>query len=151
MEKEIEDILDEACAEIVKRHDEEGQRASGRTAASIRVETLGEWHWAIKAAAYIEVLQDGRRAGKVPANFASIIAAWARAKGLTFETAAAARRFAYFTARKIAREGTQLHRSGRHIDILDTPLTTATKRIREVVELDFETEIKNRLYGNDNN
>lgn len=149
MEEEITEILDDACAEIVKRHDEEGQRASGRTAASIRVETLGEWHWAIKAAAYIEVLQDGRRAGKVPANFASIIAAWAKAKGLTFETAAAARRFAYLTARKIASEGTQLHRSGRHIDILDTPLTTATKRVKEIVTNTFETEIKNKLYGND--
>jgi hypothetical protein len=45
----------------------------------------------------------------VPLGFTDIIEQWSRDKGLSFPTDGDRRRFAYLTARKIARQGTQRH------------------------------------------
>ena len=115
-------------ADIIRRSEEAGQRASGRTYSLLRSEvtergdgsTLGE----LFGPQYLGVLEDGRRPGKAPFDFGRIIQEWAIAKGLNFASAdpKVFERWANGVAWNIRRRGTVLYREGRQLDIFATPV-----------------------------
>ena len=121
--------------------------ASGRTVGSLAVVSggagvrLGLFG---KSHAPLGTLEVGRAGGNVPVGFYEIIKQWTRDKGLQFGTESERGTFAYFVARKIAREGTQRHRLP--IDVYSTPAKAARNAIesvlRRMVKVSIQTSIK---------
>lgn len=129
----IAQILLQARNEIRANMQAKGINASGRTSAALEVVQGGGKIALIKAQgenAPFGTLQYGRSGGRVPAGFYDILKQWSRDKGLSFSSEQERGTFAYFLARKIARDGTQRHRSPRN-DIYDEPLEKAVDGVRQ--------------------
>lgn len=85
----------------------------------------------------LETLEVGRPGGKVPSGFYYIIKQWTRDKGLSFGSETDRQRFSYFTARKIAKEGTK--RNKRNVQIYKIPVNRA--------KADILTDIRALVYS----
>lgn len=133
---------------IIQNHFAAGQKASGKTAKSMRVimeEDSGE----LIGRKAFGTLETGRKGGKVPAGFATIILRWAQDKGIKVDNP---KSFAFLVARKIAREvtaregtargGTLLHRQGGRADIYSTEIPKTIDRLIERLTENQITEIK---------
>lgn len=122
---------------VIENHIRAGQKASGRTISSLRVEITSDGGivWGRKPFATLET---GRKGGKVPRGFYKIIYDWIIDKGLIFEKL---KSVAYLIARKIAREGTQLHRDGGRDDIYSKEIERTTEIIMEKVFGIFERDV----------
>lgn len=133
--KEIKAILNEELnnlrQRIIENHIQAGQRASGRTIKSLHV-VVDDNHGILFGRQAFGVLETGRRPGKVPKGFCKIIRQWMMDKGIQVEKP---KSFAYLVARKIAREGTELYRTGKHEDIY-------SKDIERTIQ-----NIMNRVFG----
>ena len=145
--KDIEAILERCKADIATNMETQGVNASGRTVGSlavvsdgagVRLGLFGNSH------APLGTLEVGRAGGNVPAGFYEIIKQWTRDKGLQFGNESERGTFAYFVARKIARDGTQRHRLP--IDVYSTPAKAARNAIESVlqrmVKVGIETSLK---------
>ena len=141
--QDIEAILERCKSDIATNMETQGVNASGRTVGSlavvsdgagVRLGLFGNSH------APLGTLEVGRAGGKVPAGFYEIIKQWTRDKGLQFGTEAERGTFAYFVARKIAREGTQRHRLP--IDVYSTPAKAARNEIESVLRNMIQTFVK---------
>ena len=129
----IAQILLQARDEIRANMAAKGINASGRTSSALQVVQRGGKISLIKAQgenAPFGTLQYGRAGGRVTVGFYEILKQWSRDKGLTFSSETERGTFAYFLARKIAREGTKRHRSPR-TDIYDEPLAKAVDGVRQ--------------------
>ena len=144
--KDIEAILERCKADIATNMETQGVNASGRTVGSlavvsdgagVRLGLFGNSH------APLGTLEVGRAGGKVPAGFYQIIKQWTRDKGLQFGTESERGTFAYFVARKIAREGTQRHRIP--VDVYSTPAKGARNGIESVFRGMVKVGIETRL------
>ena len=136
-------ILERCKADIETNMETQNVNASGRTVGSLavvsdneglRLGLFGNSH------APLGTLEVGRAGGKVPAGFYQIIKQWTRDKGLQFGTETERGTFAYFVARKIAREGTQRHRLP--IDVYSTPAKAARNEIESVLRGMIQAFIK---------
>ena len=139
--------LDALKLTIIERHINAGQKASGRTISSLHVEMLqsGGTLWGRQA---FEVLESGRKGGKVPKGFYQIIQQWVKDKGIQVDKP---KTFSYFVARKIAREGTQLYRNGGRGDIYSKEIEYTTKVIMEQIFGIFEKDVEHiNLNSNEN-
>lgn len=116
---------------IIAHHLNTGQRASGRTERSLRFEFTEDTGILYGRQAF-GVLETGRSGGKVPKGFYQVILQWVKDKGIQVDKP---KSFAYFVARKIAAEGTKLHREGGTVDIY-------SQEIPQTVQ-----NILNRLFG----
>lgn len=131
----IASILSQARDEIRANMQAQNINASGRTSAALQVVQRGTKIELIKAEgqnAPFQTLQYGRAGGKVPAGFYYIIKQWTRDKGLSFDTETERGTFAYFTARKIAREGTKRHETPNE-QVYSEPIKKATEEVAKVV------------------
>ncbi|MFV0392409.1 MAG: hypothetical protein ACK5KP_11100 [Paludibacteraceae bacterium] len=142
----LREELEQLKNEIIFRHEQAGQVASGKTRASFSIEVSGN-RGELWGNAYVGVLETGRQPGKVPYQFRDIIKRWAIAKGLTFNDEKDLNRFAYFVAQKIAKEGTKLFRSGMKEDIFETPIRQFTERISERIYSAYSKEIENQIFA----
>lgn len=142
----LESHLEELKNNIINRHIDAGQVASGRTKAGFEVKMLTPSHGQLLGYSYSGVLERGRRPGKTPKEFRDIIARWATAKGISFSSEADRSRFAYFVAQKIQREGTKLYRSGGSIDIFTSALESFKDEISAEALNTFATEVKNQIF-----
>nr|DAN26492.1 MAG TPA: hypothetical protein [Caudoviricetes sp.] len=145
IEKMLHDGLEKMREGIISKSREAGQEASGKTYASITVETNKDGETivgAIYAPNYFHTLLVGRGPGKVPANMGQLIMEWAAAKGITFQTPKDAVRFGNAVAWKIRREGSELYRNHLYVDIIDTPAKEfeewLNKRIGGVMDVVIE-------------
>nr|DAN67661.1 MAG TPA: hypothetical protein [Caudoviricetes sp.]DAX54989.1 MAG TPA: hypothetical protein [Caudoviricetes sp.] len=152
----LREELERVKQEIIKNHIAAGQRASGRTAASLRVEA-NETEGTLWGRSPFGTLETGRQAGKVPANFRLIIRQWMQDKGIKarpmpYKTNrphkyTAEERgelsLAFLIARKIEREGTSLFRKGGRNDIYTNVIPLAKERILMRITSLLKTEIKN--------
>ena len=130
--------------EIIENHLRAKQKASGRTSESLRVET-DENSATLFGRGFFDVLETGRKGGKVPYNFQTIIRQWMQDKGIKarpieYKTdrphkytpqERGERTLAFFIARNIRKNGTALFRSGGRQDIYSNAVTKAIKRIKE--------------------
>jgi hypothetical protein len=148
MVQQISDILskelEQLKADIIRRHEEAGQVASGRTRASFEVK-VSDSNGQLLGNSYAGVLERGRRGGKVPYDFKDILLRWAEAKGIYFANNTDARRWAWFVTQKIRREGTALYRSGQTVDIFTTPIDEMTERLAKKLAGLYTNEITNTI------
>ena len=132
---EIERVLLEVRDEIKEKTASEGVNASGRTSSGMQVQRYENGIRLVltgEDVAPLATLEVGRRGGKVPMGFADIIEQWSRDKGLTFPRERDRRSFAYLTARKIARQGTQRHQ--QPIDIYSEEVMRGVARLKEGIK-----------------
>ena len=136
--------LEHLKADIIRRHEEAGQVASGRTRASFEVR-VSDSNGQLLGNSYVGVLERGRRAGKVPYDFKDILLRWAEAKGIFFANNTDAKRWAWFVTQKIRQEGTTLYRSGQTVDVFTTPITDFTERLSKQLTAEYRSEIINSI------
>lgn len=134
--KMILERLEKARTNIIAAHKGAGQMASGRTAASIQPEvkvgtdSLEAILW---GRPFFQGLETGRRGGKVPRGFYYMLKQWSIDKGIQFAKESERSTFAYFLAKKIAREGTALHRRGGRSDIYTPEIRSVMSDINDMV------------------
>lgn len=162
LESEIIKVLTETRDEIRANMQAQRINASGRTSASLRVEIyeggvrlVGGYNGRHDIAdapgiygndtAPIPTLEFGREGGKVPLGFYYIIKDWAKSKGLNFANESERATFAYFVARKIAREGTR--RNDNHADVYSTPVNNAKEKINMIIRQSVNNTIRAALGG----
>lgn len=130
VEKTAREILNEELTALRERIASNimsaGMNASGRTIASMRVE-VNENEGTLFGRRAFEVLESGRRPGRVPKGFYQIIYQWAIDKRIRVRNL---KSFAYLTARKIAREGTLLYREGGRNDIYTPEIRKCIENVR---------------------
>ena len=118
--KEVQNIIFEELEDLRKRIisniDSTGRRASGRTSGSMHTD-VSENRGILFGRMTFGTLETGRKSGKVPAGFYQIIKQWVIDKGISFDSQSERNSFAYLVSRKIAREGTQLYRTGGEADV----------------------------------
>lgn len=140
---------------IIAQHLGAGQKASGRTAASLRVEATEE-EGTLYGRSPFGTLETGRKPGKVPQGFQAIIRKWMSDKGIEaapipYKTdrphkytpqERGNQSLSYLIARKIKREGTSLFRKGGRADIYSNVIPATTERIKSrvvaLLQLDIE-------------
>lgn len=126
---DIKGILDEELESlrqrIIENHIRAGQKASGKTISSLRV-YVNDNQGTLFGRQAFGVLETGRKPGKVPKGFYQTIQQWVKDKGIQVENP---KSFAYLVARKIAREGTELHRQGERADIYSPEIEKTTQEI----------------------
>ena len=136
-------ILERCKSDIETNMETQDVNASGRTVGSLavvsdndglRLGLFGNSH------APLGTLEVGRAGGRVPAGFYQIIKQWTLDKGLSFATESERGTFAYFVARKIAREGTQRHRLP--VDVYSTPTKAARNEIESVLRNMIQAFVK---------
>jgi hypothetical protein len=143
---EIERVLIDVRDEIRAKMANEGVNASGRTSAGMQVQRYENGVRLVLTGddvAPLATLEVGRRGGKVPMGFTDIIEQWSRDKGLTFPRERDRRSFAYLTARKIARQGTQRHQ--QPIDIYSEEVTRGVERLKDGIKAQITEYIHNSL------
>ena len=162
LESEIIKVLTETRDEIRANMEAKRINASGRTSESLRVETyeggvrlVGGYNKTRDVpnspgiygseTAPIPTLEFGREGGKVPRGFYYIIKDWTIAKGLSFENESERATFAYFVAKKIAREGTR--RNDNHADVYSTPTVKAKERINEILRQSIANTVNAAIKG----
>ena len=79
--------------------------------------------------------ETGRRQGKIPSNFQSILYRWSIDKGIKFNKDWKRKSFAWCLARKIAKMGTLQHRNGKRTDIYTDVVVGAVKDIKANVTI----------------
>lgn len=145
----IEEILSKELnqlkSDVIERHEQAGQVASGKTRSSFVVDTQGR-RGQLSGNAYVGVLEQGRRGGKVPADFIDILKRWATAKGISFSNERQFNTWAYFVKKKIMKEGTKLYRSGTKQDIFTTPIREMSERLSEKVGAYYKVQIENEIF-----
>ena len=162
LESEIIRVLTETRDAIRANMESQRINASGRTSGSLRVEAYEGGIRLIggydaqrdipnspgiygNETAPIPTLEFGREGGKVPRGFYYIIKDWTNAKGLNFANESERATFAYFVARKIAREGTR--RNKTHADVYSTPASMAKDRINDILRQSVSKTIRAAIGG----
>ena len=125
---------------IIANHLSAGQKASGRTIASLKI-VMDDTSGSLLGRKAFGTLETGRKAGKVPQGFYKIILQWALDKGITVD--GSIKTFAYFVAKKIASEGTGLFKSGGRKDIYSNEMPLTIANIKRLLTERFAKEITN--------
>lgn len=136
--KVISEELESLRQRIIDNHIKAGQKASGKTIASLRVEVDDDGGTLFGRKAF-GTLETGRRGGGVPKGFYQIIYQWMQDKGIRVEKP---KSFAYLVARKIAREGTKLYRQGGRDDIYSNEIPKTIESIGNKVRGLLSTEVE---------
>ena len=138
----LQEELEKLRMNIISNHLKAGQKASGRTAASMHVE-VSEDSGTLWGRNAFGVLETGRKAGRVPKDFQGIIMQWMKDKGIQAAPIPyltnrphkytpqqrGTLRMSYLIARKIRREGTKLFRAGGRQDIYSPEIEKTMERI----------------------
>lgn len=138
VKKVLAEELNSLRQRIIDSHVRAGQKASGRTIASLKV-SVDDNHGILFGRQAFGVLQTGRGPGKVPRGFYQIIQQWVEDKGIHVDKP---KSFAYLLARKIANEGTELHRRGGRDDIYSHDIEETIKSIMNRVFGIFDEDVK---------
>ena len=170
--KEIKGILTEELRALAMRikanHIRAGQKASGRTLASLRVEVDGD-HGTLYGRQAFATLETGRGAGRVPRHFNDIIRQWIIDKGiavtnLPYKRKPSVRWQPKYTPRerglhamagaiayKIRTEGTRLYREGGREDIYSPEVKDAIDNIMNRAFGIFAEDVTHiNLHSNEN-
>ena len=132
---QIAQILETCKSKIQANMQSRNINASGRTSASLKVETYAGGVRLVSTGERIapfETVQFGRPEGRVPRGFYYILKEWSREKGLTFSKESERSTFAYFLSKKIARVGTDRHTMPDE-QVYTPPVTEAVKAIRATI------------------
>lgn len=143
--KEVQNIVFEELEDLRKRIisniDSTGRKASGRTSESMHTD-VSENRGILFGRMAFGTLEAGRKPGKVPAGFYQIIKQWVIDKGISFDSLTERNSFAYLVSRKIAKEGTQLYRTGADTDVYTTEVPETIERIKDRVGFLMRMELE---------
>lgn len=146
----IGQILDEELEilknDIILRHEQSGQVASGKTKAEFENKLTSDYSGQLLGAGYSGVLERGRKPGGVPRDFVEILKRWAQAKSISFKNEEDFNRWADAVKWKIIREGTKIYRSGQIEDIFETPVLQFNNRLTQRIAVYFEQETQNQIF-----
>lgn len=130
----IRDSLERIKKRIIEQMAANNRNASGKSVKSLRVETTGV-DGVLWGKRNFMVMETGRKGGRVPYGFTSIIAQWIQDKGISvFNRPHSA---AWFIARKIAKEGTSLHRMGVQQDIYSKVIREEFEKLTKTIGVRF--------------
>lgn len=155
----IQEVLREEMGNLVKDIRENlhrlGRNASGRTSRSLTIKMFGNDRAELWGAGHYNILERGRRGGKVPYGFRDIIRQWILDKGIQVKPIPAKTGRAKKSANErgldtmagaiaytIMKKGTRLHRMKQFDDIYTTAIERATKRIDNRMPITVESEIE---------
>ena len=151
----LQEELEALRPNIISNHTRAGQKASGRTAASLHVE-VSEDGGVLYGRKPFGTLETGRKAGRVPQNFQQIIIKWMADKGIkpapipyltnrphkyTPEQRGVLR-MSYFVAKKIRETGTKLFRDGGRADIYSPEIEKTVRAIESRMLSLIKTKIE---------
>lgn len=111
---DIVKILDAAKTDIQSNMNTEKINATGRTSASLiveRTETSIRLVSRGNKIASFETVEEGSSGKNTPSDFKSVIFKWSNDKGIAFKSDKERNLFAYNTAKKIKKEGTERYRN----------------------------------------
>ena len=137
-------ILERCKKEIQAAMAAGGVNASGRTSASLKVETYAGGVRLVSSGEKIapfETLETGRKAGKVPFGFTAILVQWSKDKGIEFAKESKRRSFAFLLGRKIKKEGTKRYKTPRK-DIYSPAVREAVAAIKKEIQVHISKAIK---------
>lgn len=151
----LQEELEKLRMNIISNHLKAGQKASGRTAASMHVE-VSEDSGTLWGRNAFGVLETGRKAGRVPKDFQGIIMQWMKDKGIQAAPIPyltnrphkytpqqrGTLRMSYLIARKIRREGTKLFRAGGRQDIYSSEIEKTVRAIESRMLSLIKTKIE---------
>lgn len=158
VKKILKDELDDLRLRIIANHIAAGQVASGRTKESLKVEATEE-EGILWGRYPFATLERGRKPGRTPNNFASIIKKWIIDKGISVSPIPYKRRpsekwqpkytpdergimsLAGAIAHKIKTSGTRLHRDGGRNDIYSNEMENTVESISSKISSMFSLKI----------
>lgn len=119
----------------------QGANATGKTIESMKVTTTPQGG-TLTGRAYFGTLETGRRGGKIPRNFASIIYDWMQAKGVHAEDGNDIS-MSWAIAKTIQKKGTLLYRQGGRDTIYSKEITktieNVMKRLNGLISTNIHT------------
>ena len=140
---------------IVRQMDTYHRNASGKAVKSLRVQQDGDGA-TLYGAEYFKYMEQGRKGGRVPKDFASVIYTWSLAKGINvtpmpyrrgkgkYSPEERARwQFARCVAHRIQAEGTRLYRTHEKQDIYTTALIKAVNDAMQKVVVRVSSDLGN--------
>jgi hypothetical protein len=139
IEEMMREVFEQMRRDIIARHEQAGQVASGRTRDSLRSEIvpgMSSVTATLYGRKYFAALETGskpwaKQYQHPPKPFVETIAEWMKDKGITGVSA-------YLVARKIMQEGSSLYRSGGRNDIFTPAMQDAERKIDEQISALFE-------------
>jgi hypothetical protein len=139
IEEMMREVFEQMRQDIIARHEQAGQVASGRTRDSLRSEIvpgMSSVTATLYGRKYFAALETGskpwaKQYQHPPKPFVETIAEWMKDKGITGVSA-------YLVARKIMQEGSSLYRSGGRNDIFTPAMQDAERKIDEQISALFE-------------
>lgn len=140
----------EMLAQIIQRHktiavyNGRPEYTTGQTSSTLRI-VATERGFQLCGWKYAGSYDEGRQPGKMPPR--DVILAWAKAKGIQFESESKAKSWAFCVARKIGREGTLRYKT--NADIFETPVNLMTERLQSIVTMFYSENIAKELYRTD--
>lgn len=134
IEEMMREVFEQMRRDIIARHEQAGQVASGRTRDSLRSEIvpgMSSVTATLYGRKYFAALETGskpwaKQYQHPPKPFVETIAQWMKDKGITGVSA-------YLVARKIMQEGSSLYRSGGRNDIFTPAMQDAERKIDEQI------------------
>ena len=160
--KVLRDVLQRLADKISTNIEANGQRASGRTQASLAVEVDADGGELVGRSPF-GTLETGRAGGRVPYNFRDIIKQWIIDKGLAVEEVPYKRvptmnwqpkytpyerglnQMAGAIANRIAEDGTLLYREGGRADVYSNEIPAALEEVANrigILLVDYVNTIK---------
>lgn len=139
IEEMLREVFEQMRRDIIARHEQAGQVASGRTRDSLRSEIvpgMSSVTATLYGRKYFAALETGskpwaKQYKHPPKPFVETIRQWMYDKGITTLDA-------YLVARKIMNEGSSLYRIGGREDIFTPAMNEAEKRIDEQISEIFD-------------
>lgn len=138
----IEEILLQLKNEILTQYQTKNLKASGNFQRQLQIIKKSETHFQLIAPYYVYTFEHGRKAGKVPKGFASIIYKWSEDKGITFSNDKQRTRFAFAVANKISKQGTLQYRNNTNRGQIYTPaINKAITHLQEAFKEELMTKV----------
>lgn len=141
-------------SKIIQAMASNGRNASGKSAASLNVVETDSGA-ALEGSKSFLVMERGRKGGRLPRNFVSIIREWIVAKGISYDDMipkngnreAGLMRLSSAIAFSIMKNGTKLHRDHGYNDIFTSAIDSEMPLIENDTIVIFENEI-DRIHQN---
>lgn len=148
----ITNLGEEMLTKIKERHIQAGQRATGKTSASLRIIPTGTG-FQLYGWKYAGSYEEGRKPGSLPPIKA--ILEWGKAKGIKdidFQNEKQAKSWAWAVALRIKKMGTKRYiraASGSPEDIFETPVREMREQLASMVTIFYSENISKQLLRTD--
>ena len=141
----LEEVGKKLIEAIRQRMAEENINASGNLSDSLecRVSDSG---LQILADDYFQYAENGRPAGKIPYDFATILERWVEAKGVNVPAKFKdAHQFGWAIAMNIKKYGSLRHRTNTQVDLVDEPINSVMDEVTDILTKVFLQTINDNL------